>query len=210
MGLTATVPGSWYNISAPIDTGYSSLIEGSSASAAGSGGSAFGGIGTGFQLGSAIGGIVSSFIGAKAQSYVQKVQADINKNNAKIAQIGVEQAYRQGEAQIAKITRGAKNLKGKQKTAMAANGVAVGVGSMAEILASTDIQKEEDVQTARLNTIAQAYGYKTQAATYGAQSSALSSMASYNGGIGAYGSAFSSFLDSAPKVAKSWYSLYGD
>lgn len=163
----------------------------------------------GMAIGSAIGNIYSAFVGSKATAAVQKAQASVMADNAEIARMGVEQSYRQGEEQIAQITRKAAQVKGKQKASMAANGVALGVGSSAEVLASTDVLKEIDVKNARMNALSQAWGYNRSSLMYGAQSSGLSSIASYNSSTGAWASANASALSGATQVAQWWTQMYG-
>lgn len=163
----------------------------------------------GLAIGQAIGAVASAYIGARALSKVQKSQEQILRNNQASQQIGVEMAYRQGEAIISRVTRKAGQVKGKQRTTAAANGVAVGVGNSAEMMASTDIQKEEDMQTARLNAIANAWGYQNAASQYGAQASSLSAISDYNSGSGAYGKSMDSAIEGASNVAKTWYMIKG-
>ena len=49
--------------------------------------------------------------------------------------------FRSAEKDIVRKTMGAGQVKSKQRAAMAANGIAIGVGSAAEIQASTDLVK---------------------------------------------------------------------
>lgn len=116
------------------------------------------GMGLGADLGSAIGkGIIASGSAAALRS-----QAAVTEDNAQIAQMGVEQAFRFGEAQIAQIGRQQAEVKARQRVAFAANGLSIGVGSTAEIAATTDINAETDKQTARLNALMKAWGYRRQ------------------------------------------------
>lgn len=163
----------------------------------------------GLAIGQAIGAVASAYIGARALGKVQKSQEQILRNNQASQQIGVEMAYRQGEAIISRVTRKAGQVKGRQRTAAAANGVAIGVGNSAELMASTDIQKEEDMQNARLNAIANAWGYQNAAGQYGAQAASLSAVSGYNSGSGAYGKSFDSAIEGASNVAKTWYTING-
>lgn len=163
----------------------------------------------GLAIGQAIGAVASAYIGARALSKVQKSQERIMRNNQASQQIGVEMAYRQGEAIISRVTRKAGQVKGKQRTGAAANGVAIGVGNSAEYMATTDIQKEEDMQNARLNAIANAWGYQNAAGQYGAQAASLSAVSGYNSGSGAYGKSMDSAIEGASNVAKTWYTIKG-
>lgn len=162
----------------------------------------------GASIGQAIGGVYSAFVGAKTTAYVQKKQAEIARDNAEIMRMGAETAYRQGEQQIAKVTRRAGQIKGSQRARYAANGVAIGVGNTAEVAANTDLDKEMDVWTARFNAMQAAWGYNRKSLEYGAQAGSLGSVSSANSSMaGAH--ALSAGLNGATQVASNWYLFNG-
>ena len=121
-----------------------------------------GAAGIGYQLGNGIGKAVGAYITAKGQAAQLKAQAGISEDNARLAQFGVEQAFRAGEAQVAQIAYKQAQVKARQRTAIAANGIALGVGNTAEVTASTDIQAEQDKIQAQINALSQAWGYRRQ------------------------------------------------
>lgn len=123
---------------------------------------AVGAVGVGMAIGSQIGKAVGGYITAKGQASALRSQAAISEANAQVAQFGVEQAFRAGEAQVAAIGLKQAETKAAQRNAFAANGVAVGVGSSAEVMASTDLQAAVDKMTAKQNALAQAWGYRRQ------------------------------------------------
>lgn len=125
-------------------------------------GAAIGAIGIGLEIGQGIGESVSAYMTAKATAASYMAQASISRDNALYAQFGVEQSFKQGEAQVAAIGYKQAETKARQRVAMAANGIAIGVGSSAEQLASTDISAEQDKLTAQQNALAQAWGYRRQ------------------------------------------------
>lgn len=110
-------------------------------------------------MGQALGSAYSAWASSKTQAAVQKAQSKIAANNAESMQMGVEMSRRQGEAIIGRLTRKAAQTKATQRTRAAANGIALGTGNIAEIMATTDLLKGEDMKTAELNAIAQSWGY---------------------------------------------------
>lgn len=121
-----------------------------------------GAAGVGMEIGKGIGEAIGGYITTRAQAHALRAQAAVTEDNAYAAQFGVEQAFRAGEAQLAQIGYKQAQTKAAQRVAYAANGVAIGVGSSAEVMASTDIQAEADKITARQNALAQAWGYRRQ------------------------------------------------
>ena len=161
----------------------------------------------GLSVGQAIGSVYSAFSSAKAQKYALNKQAEIMENNRQIAQMGAESAFRAGEAQIAQLTYKAGQRKASQRAAFAANGVAMsGGGSYAEVMASGDIMKAIDKDTAQMNALANAWGYKRQASQYGMQAGVAGIKANYTSG---FGDAASSLIENGSAVADRWYRYYG-
>ncbi len=181
-----------------------SITVNNMASTSSSGGSAWGTVGMGIGIGQAIGAAVGAFISSKATSYVLKQQAEINKINEARMQMGYESALRAGESQISKVTREAGSIKAKQKTAMAANGVSLGVGSAAEITASTEANKKLDVRTIQENALANSWGYSAKATQYGSLVSAQMMGAQYASDT-AVSSTIAKGLESIGTVADRWY-----
>lgn len=125
-------------------------------------------------------------------------------SNAQMAELAAQQAQRAGEAQIAQITYRAGQVKAKQRAGFAANGVAVGVGSSAETLASTEAMKQIDVQTAKMNALMSSWGYRRQAANLLAQSKGAQIVADANDSAAGFG-AFGSLIGTASRVAGAYY-----
>lgn len=121
-----------------------------------------GAAGIGMEIGKGVGDAIGGYITAKATATALRAQAAISEDNARVAQFGVEQAFRAGELQLAQIGHKQAETKAQQRVAYAANGIAIGVGSSAEAMASTDLQAEADKITARQNALAQAWGYRRQ------------------------------------------------
>lgn len=174
------------------------------------------------SLGSQIGGTLmsasGSYYGAKSQVAALKGQAKIAESNARISEInariselGAQSALQQGKHQVADLTMRAGQLKGRQRASMAANGVDLNVGSAAETQASSDILKEIDKGTIRLNAVRDAFGYRTQALNQTAQAGMAradaAGMRAGASGISPGGSAFSTLLGGATQVASNWYKM---
>lgn len=121
-----------------------------------------GAAGIGMEIGKGVGEAIGGYITAKATASALRAQASISEDNARVAQFGVEQAFRAGETQLAQIGYKQAETKARQRVAYAANGIAIGVGSSAEVMASTDIEAEVDKITAQQNALAQAWGYRRQ------------------------------------------------
>ena len=192
------------NPSAPTAPG----AAGSTSSFSGAAGGAAGGASIGLAIGQAIGSMYSAWKGGKTTDYVMKKQAEISEQNRQMAQMSAESAFRQGEAQAAQMTYKSGQIKAKQRTAMAANGVKVGVGSSAEVLASTDIMKEIDKSTIQMNALQAAWGYRQQALQASAQGGIYSGMGSYMKSAG-MAQGFSSMLEKGTMAASRWYRYYG-
>ena len=178
--------------------------------AAGTGSSVMGGIGLGSAIGQLIGGMYSAYAGSKLAGDLLKTQKHINENNAKIAQMGYESAMRAGESEIQKITMNAGALKSKQKAAMAANGIKLGVGSAADVTASTEAMKKLDMNTAKQNALASAFGYSVKQSNYEGMAKAQGVAGSYNQNAGATGMTIGSALEGVGTVADRWYKYFGD
>lgn len=167
----------------------------------------FGSMSIGMSIGQAIGGVYSAFAGASATKHAMARQAEIMEDNRKLAQMGAESAMRAGDAQIAQITYQAGQRKARQRAALAANGVDMtGGGSYAEVLASGDIMKEIDKDTAKMNALASAWGYKRQATQYNMQGIAAAVKGQYANG---FGDAAQSLITHGTAVADRWYKYYG-
>lgn len=147
---------------------------------------------------------VGSYYSAKGQKSALNFKAGIADLNARVAEQNAQQSFEQGQQQIAAQTLKAGQLKGAQRAALAANGVDLGVGSAAEILDSTDMMKDVDLDTMRASVAKAAWGHRTQAT--GFQNEALLLRASANG-ISPTGAGINSLLGSAANMAASYYGM---
>ncbi len=153
-------------------------------------------------------GAFSSAIGAYASAKSQKLmlqgQAAMSEMNARLSEKSAQQELARGNAEIATTTRRAGQIKGAQRAAMAANGIDLGEGSAAEVLTSTDILKEEDVNTIHANAVRAAWGQRIQATNY--QNAAImqrAGAASISPGM----AAATSLMGNSKQIANGWYAL---
>lgn len=151
---------------------------------------------------------MTSAYGAKAvatgQQSALNYQANISDLNAQLAESNAQQELLRGQRRVAALTLKAGHLKSSQRASLAANGVDLGVGSPAEVLASTDLMKESDVSTITANAIRSAWGYRLQGANY--KGAAIMQRAGASG-ISPSGAFNSTLLTGANGVAENWYKL---
>lgn len=179
--------------------------------AAGGGGmnGAMGGLAVGSAIGQMVSNVITAYTSSKLAGDSLKTQKHISENNAKIAQMGYESAMRAGESEIQKITMQAGSLKSKQRAAMAANGIKLGVGSAADVTASTDVMKKLDVNTAKSNALAAAFGYSTRASNFRSQAAVQGIAGNYNINA-APAMAAGTLMENVGAVADRWYKYFGD
>lgn len=183
--------------------------SGAGGAAGGALGGALGGASLGVAIGSMINSGVNAYMTSKTNSVVAKQQKRVDEANKVIAELGAESALRAGESQVAQITYKAGQTKARQRANFAANGVALGEGSVQEVLTNTDVLKELDVRTTQMNALADAWGYKRQAAGFGAQASVAGTMSNYYK-KSAVGNGLASLIEGGASVAERWYNLLGN
>lgn len=159
---------------------------------------------TASSISGAVSSVFASFNNALMQKQTLKHKAAMAEINAKIADLGAESTLLQGKSEVAKLTMQAGQLKSRQRTALAANGVDLGVGNAAEIQASTDMMKEIDANTLKTNAMRSAWGYRNQAVNYRNQARADLTSAS---GISPLTAAVTSLMGESNQVASQWYGL---
>lgn len=163
-----------------------------------------GNVGLGLQVAGMAAGVVGSFYSAKLQKQALESQAQIAEINARISELGAQSVLLQGQRQAGAISRQAGDVKSAQRARLAASGVDLGEGSAAEVVASTDIAKELDMQTTQSNALAAAWGYRTQGMNSTNEAAAKRATA---GAVSPGMQAAGTLLGSAGAVAQSWYSM---
>lgn len=163
-----------------------------------------GALSLGAQIGGGVGSTLGSYFGARGQRNAALSQADVARQNARLAELNAQSELAKGNDAVARQTLRAGALKGQQRSSLAANGVDLGVGSAAELLASTDVLKEIDVNTLISNAVNKAWGYRLEGANYMAQAEMAKGAAK---GISPGLAAASTLLSSAGSVASSWLAM---
>lgn len=164
----------------------------------------------------AINSAVGSYYQAQAAEYQYKSQAsnlafqsDMAKINQRRAEFQAYTIMEAGARQIGAQTMKAGQVKGAATASMAARGIQLGVGSAAEVIATTDLMKEIDTLTLNTSRVRAAEEAKMQAVNYGTQASMLGVSASNAlataGSISPFGSAMTSLLGSASSLSSAWY-----
>lgn len=144
----------------------------------------------------------SAYQGSQANKIAYGAQAQVNENNAQIARWQAEDALHRGARDASRMRISGNQLKGKQRAALAANGVDLGVGSALEILTDTDYFTEVDIGTIKDNAAREAWAIRNQAQNFTSEASLLRSRANMESPLLAAGT---SLLTSATKAAGNWY-----
>jgi hypothetical protein len=165
-----------------------------------------------------LGGInsaIGTFYAAKTAQYQEKSQAStdafqsdmaaINSSRAEITAESIEEA---GKSQIANYTMQAGQQKAAATASMAARGIALGVGSAADVSASMDVEKDLNVLAINSNSTRQAWAARQQGTNY-ANESLIDRTSAVNanrsaGSISPVGSTVNSLLGSATQLAGQW------
>lgn len=147
---------------------------------------------------------VGAYYGAQSQQSALGYQADIAALNAHMAEMSAQQELFKGNTAVANLTQRAGQIKGAQRAAMAANGIDLGSSSATEVLTSTDMAKENDVNTITANAVRAAWGYRTQATNY--QNEAMMKRSSADS-INPLTAGATSLMGSAGSVAQNWYQM---
>lgn len=153
-------------------------------------------------------GLLTSAVGAYTSAQGQKTgleaSAAISAINARLAESSAQQELLRGQKEASRLKLRGGQIKAAQAAAQAANGVDLGVGSAAEVRASSEILKEIDANQIEANAVMSAWGYRVQGVNSQSEAAVRRSEAS---SISPLGSAASGLLTNAPRVADSWYAL---
>lgn len=146
--------------------------------------------------------VIAAYQGAESQKNTLNASADIADINARMLESTAQSTLLTGQREEQKSRIATANLKSKQRTALAANGVDLGVGSAENILTTTDYMGEVDANTIQANAVKSAWGYRTQSVN---ESNKARTSRATAGGISPEGAAFTSLIGGAGQVASSWY-----
>jgi hypothetical protein len=157
---------------------------------------------------------------SQSQAMTLQFQKDMATLNAGLAENDAQQILLAGEREAGQISRRYGRAKSGNRASMAARGVQLGEGSTAEVEASIELAKQQDMLTINANRVRAAESARMQRTNYQTQASMLGVSASNVAGMGElsasnlmrsadtinpYGNMFSSLLGSAGTVASTWY-----
>lgn len=166
------------------------------------------GIGAAGLVGTAISTLANVWVSlsaGKREADAYAFQERIAAINEKRAKMQAQAALHNSNRNIANITGQYAQMKSKQRVGFAANGVALNFGSSREVLATTDLYKQMDVNTAYSNGINAALGYMANATSqYQAQIAAKYSQPSQgviavSGLLDAFNKTYGYYLDNTYK-----------
>jgi multidrug efflux pump subunit AcrA (membrane-fusion protein) len=140
----------------------------------------------------------------KAAAAQAEYQAAVGRNNAILAQRAADDARLRGEEAARRRAVETRQLSGRQRAVLAANGVLVDQGSALDLTSDTAEIGKLDELTIRSNAEREALGYEAQGMNFNA-SAQLNDMRADNARSSAMGSAFGTVLTGATSVASKWY-----
>lgn len=153
---------------------------------------------------SIIGAVVSaagSMQKAQAEQDEARYRAKVAANNAKVAEWQAQSAEDKGTEEAMQVGRKQAELRGQQKSTLAANGLDLGSGSPAALVEQTDYYGLQDQRSAMQNGMDQAWGARAQRDNFTAESNMQRTKAS-NIDPGMAGA--TSLLGSAGNIADKW------
>jgi hypothetical protein len=142
---------------------------------------------------------------ASGQRATANYKATVASQNAALADMQAGDVIARSGRDQSQLFQQAGLVRGRQRAATAANGIALDEGSPVNVAASTDWMRDVDLATIRNNAARQAWGYRTQADNYRTQATAYRATAS---AISPLAAGVTSLLGSASDVSSKWYDLY--
>lgn len=182
-----------------INDNFSSSAGPAKASSGGGFGSLFGTLLSSFGAGMSA---TAAYTQAQNQKSALLAQSQVEANNATLDTWQAEDAITRGQtaASIQELKGG--QVKGAQRTGLAANGVDLGGGSAQNVMNSSEFMNAVDVTTIQNNAARAAWGYSMQATQATQRSIAAKSGAD---SVSPWLAAGTSLLTSATSVASKWY-----
>lgn len=140
----------------------------------------------------------------RAAAAQAEYQAAVGRNNAILAQRAADDARLRGEEAARRKAVESRQLIGRQRAVLAANGVLVDQGSALDLTSDAAEIGKLDELTIRSNAEREALGYEAQGSNFSA-SAQLNQIRADNAQSSAMGSAFGTVLTGATSVASKWY-----
>lgn len=157
-------------------------------------------------MGAGAAGAVLSILGAYKKSKGDKeaynYQAQVDRENAKVAEWEAQDAIMQGQKAEVKRDLKTGNLIGQQEAAFAARGVALNEGTPLRVLNDTAFMGQQDALTIRNNTAREAWALRNQS-TFNMAEAGLTQRRADN--ENPFMNAAGTALTSGGTVATKWY-----
>lgn len=150
---------------------------------------------------SAISGLAQGYAGMQAAN----AQAKAYENQAKVKEAQATQALDKAQLEARLIRERGDRMKGAQRSAMGASGVALDSGSALDLLADTAYGVESDVSMTKYNAQLEAWGFQTEAQTLKSQAKGAKSQGKYamlGGVLGAGSSLLTGAAMTADRMAE--------
>lgn len=143
-----------------------------------------------------------SYQQAQSQKDSMKYNAAVADANAKTAEFAAQDAKDRAEQRAIMVGRKVADVRGRQRAALAANGMDLDTGNAQGIQDSTNYYGLEDQRTERDNGEREAYSLRTQSSNFSNEATMNRAKAD---NISPFGAAATSFLGSATSIASKWY-----
>jgi hypothetical protein len=159
---------------------------------------------------------IGAYYGAKSQklqlqsqALTMEFQSQISGINARMIEAQAQQIWRAGRAREMQIGLQAGQRISSTRASLAARGIQAGVGSAAEVIATTDLMKEIDLITANSNTVRAVEAERTRKVGVEAsglmQSLSAQNLSTSASSISPFMAAGTSLIGGATSFAGSWY-----
>ena len=120
----------------------------------------------------AVGSIATGYYNSRIQKAQQEMAIRVQEYNARQAERAAQSALMSSNFKIGQISEKFEKVKSSLKAAMAANGIVLGVGSAAEVTASTDINKRRSIDNQYANGYSEVSKYRMQGVNAQSQAAA--------------------------------------
>ena len=148
--------------------------------------------------------VVGQMQQGKAAAAQAEYQAAVGRNNEILARRAADDARLRGDEAARRKAVETKQLAGRQRAVLAANGVLVDQGSALDITSDTAEIGKLDELTIRSNAEREALGFEAQGMNFNASAN-LNQMRADNASSSATAGAFGTILSGAGSVASKWY-----
>lgn len=139
---------------------------------------------------------VSTFLSAASAQQQASNNRRTAEYNAKVAEIQAQDAITRGNEESSKVRRQYAQMEGRQRAELAAKGLDLTEGTVADVIDQTDFFSQIDQNTARTNAAREAWGLRARRNAY-----------QYEASTQKPGQA--AFLAGAGTVASKWYATSG-